>query len=300
MFGWTQCLLDKAGLIDHPTGWTTTVRLTRRFEVYLVGREAAVPQWVLKRPRDPESAAMLEREHRLLDSLQSRLGSQMEFQLPHSLGAFPADCGKVWIQTALPGRQVRPKVSRALFERIAEWRAAMAVATTHEPATADELFCEGVWEPELGGQRVQLGWELAERLSGEVPGVVVHGDLNPTNVLVSRTQVGAVDWVWGGNGRAMFDWFDFCCHTYRMSTPSRPPAWREVAGALVNHTEALHPLVLQGASRIAMSLNIAPEATDDLLALYCCSRLWSVIRYHAPDQADEIVRSAMVTAGRLS
>jgi len=288
---WLRQSLASAGLWDARAGITVSVRVTNRFEVYLVGRTPGDTQLVVKIPREPASAALLDHEHRLLVDLHAQAPELLKGLAPESYGTINVEQMRAWVQTALPGRQVNPHLLRETFGRVADWRGDLAVLTRGQPLAKSDLFYEGQGTTTRSSARLELGWLLADALEYQLPSVLAHGDLHPTNVLVSQDTVGAVDWVWASRvGRPLFDWFDFCAHlgyeTVREASGAK--RWPIVVRSLLEPGERLHANTVSGAHRIANALKISPESIPLQLSLYACSRLHALIRHHYPVLADDL------------
>jgi hypothetical protein len=288
---WLQRSLAASGLWESHLRLTVSVRVTNRFEVYLVGRAPGCTQLVVKIPREVSSARLLDHEHQLLVELHALVPEVAKGLAPQSYGTIDVGHACAWVQSALPGRQVNPQFRRETFARVAEWRANLSTLTRAAPLAKADLFYEGMAPGILPSPRLELGWRLAELLEHQVPSVLAHGDLHPTNVLMSQDRIGAVDWVWASQvGRPLFDWFDFCAHlgyeTVRQGGAAK--RWPIVTRGLLAPGERLHTEALAGSRRIASALDIPFESIPLQLSLYACSRLHALIGHHHPQLADDL------------
>jgi hypothetical protein len=109
---------------------------------------------------------------------------------PLRITAEGRDC--LWlVESRLPGQPPRPEQAASWFPQVTDWLLRMA-----DP-DGEPLARSPSWRQHadaLRGAFPSVGLDHALELVGALPAVAMHGDLQPRNLLLDGSTVGAVDW----------------------------------------------------------------------------------------------------------
>lgn len=204
--------LDLAGLPAPER--LACVLLTPRFRAsahvvfLLFDADPADPVLVAKAARLPSGAGALEREAGILREVHAARPGGFA-SVPRPLACDDHAGTRILLETAVPGRVLRPALARrradAYAEGLTTWVLELGRATLHRPAAGDaERLVDaplGALERELPCVADEEGLAARTReatralTAAAVPRVLTHGDLGAPNLLVSRDgAVGVVDW----------------------------------------------------------------------------------------------------------
>lgn len=194
-------------------GPVSVVHIANRWEgraVYAVlARGSRTPAAILKIGTNEQSQRRLRAEHAALERVAGAL--TVAGRAPTPLGLFSTPTAVVLAQSGLPGvplnvvlrRRLRlgARSSRRDHAQVADWLTALRAHDTGRAATVDVETVAGRLEDVLPAG-LPRGREIMRRVTAvgrslgplRVPLVPVHGDLVPSNCLVSGDGVNVIDW----------------------------------------------------------------------------------------------------------
>ena len=226
------------------------------------------PRWALKFARVPGNERPFDLDERAL-GLAAAAGGTVAAHAPELLGRFTVGRLDASLETATAGRRLLPVLTGSLpresklveVERLAGWTEAVARETTGKGGPLDPVFVRGA----LAHTAVP---GLAEALVG-VPGVFMHGDLWPDNILVEGESFGLIDWEAAqADGMPLWDLHYFLTAALAFVDEASSEAEKEEHFVRL-HRGALESsrLLFDWTRRVVEASGLAPEAVGPLATL---------------------------------
>ncbi|MFM7200709.1 MAG: phosphotransferase family protein [Myxococcota bacterium] len=196
-----------------------------------------LPSLVGKVPRDPNKVQALEHEWQRLNQLHQGAVEELLLSLPRPLERMELHGGVVYLQTALPGRNLKTAIQRgerllspaqveADLHRVSRWLELLQKSPVPEALLPGEggvqplvhplrevlptLSREGVLTSEQGEALLAAAALLEQAQGGRA--CWVHGDLWPGNVLIHQERWSFLDWDGLEVGGPFFDRVWFALH----------------------------------------------------------------------------------------
>ena len=224
-----------------PRRFSFLMHSRHRVSIFILTDSDPLPLFVARFPRDKEGETGLRQEWDALATIRSLASPEFHRLVPRPVALLDNDEGLINIETALHGESMRtPKdlvrdqavvgkhfhlVSSWLLDLEKEthdgrWISAMAVGDTIVQKI--QTYCDKVELSADGIQYVRYLVPLLEALPAEgFPLLVQHGDLTPSNILLSAGDIsGVVDWEYARSAAPpIYDWFSFlllyCCNYWQ-------------------------------------------------------------------------------------